>query len=276
MTRTPSAGLRAVGTLALLSGLLAAGCGGEAGQAAPGTSSTTRALLDQSAVVAGPSTTFEGDDEVDALTRRATRVVLPELGFNFGEPEAPLKLIEFSDYGCGFCRRFHEESFPSLMERYIDTGRIEWKLIPFITGLFPNSIAVSEAAECMLEQGPERFVPFNDRLWERQGEWKPSGEPEALTRGWAEELGAEMPRYDSCLAEDRRIERVAGATVAARELGVRGTPTFWIVGYGPIQGALPLDVLTQMLDLVLEAVDAEADSAAAGAPPTGAGGAPRS
>jgi protein-disulfide isomerase len=274
MTR-PTRRTSVAGPLAPFLALLALACQDAPTPDTAGTSATTRALLDQSAVVAGPSTAFEGDSEVDALTRRATRVFLPELGYNYGRAEAPLKLIEFSDYGCGFCRRFHDESFPALKERYVDTGRIEWKLIPFITGLFDNSIAVSEASECMLEQGPARFEPFNDRLWERQGDWKPSGDVEALARAWARELGADMPRYDSCLAEDRRIERVAGATVAARELGVRGTPTFWIVGYGPIQGALPLDVLTQMLDVVLQMAESQADAPAPGAPgaapPRGAG-----
>jgi predicted DsbA family dithiol-disulfide isomerase len=69
---------------------------------------------------------------------------------------------------------------------------------------------------------------------------------------------------------------VAGATVAARQLGVRGTPTFWIIGYGPIQGALPLDVLTQMLDVVIEAEGAQADSAGAGAAPDAGAARPRS
>jgi protein-disulfide isomerase len=275
MTRTTHR-TRSAGALTAFALLLLAACGGAEGETAAGTESTTRTLLDQSAVVAGPSTTFQEDGSVEALTGRATRVFLPELGYNFGRPEAPVKLIEFSDYGCGFCRRFHEESYPTLKELYIDTGRIEWKFIPFITGLFPNSLAVSEASECMLEQGPERFEPFNDRLWERQGEWKPGQDPAAMARGWAQELGADVSRYDSCMAEDRRIERVAGATVAARQLGVRGTPTFWIVGYGPIQGALPLDVLTQMLDVVIEAEEAQADSAAARASPDAGAASPRS
>jgi protein-disulfide isomerase len=275
MTRT-TRGTRRAGALPALSLLLLVACSGVEGETDAGTESTTRTLLDQSAVVAGPSTTFQEDSSVEALTQRATRVFLPELGYNFGRPEAPVKLIEFSDYGCGFCRRFHDESYPTLKELYIDTGRIEWKFIPFITGLFPNSLAVSEAAECMLEQGPERFEPFSDRLWERQGEWKPGGDPEVMARGWAQEFGADMARYDSCMAEDRRIERVAGATVAARELGVRGTPTFWIVGYGPIQGALPLDILTEMLDVVIEAEEAQSDSAEASASPEAGAASPRS
>jgi protein-disulfide isomerase len=115
----------------------------------------------------------------------------------------------------------------------------------------------------VLEQSAEGHEAFAARLWDGQGEWKGSNEPEALARRWAEELGADLGRYDSCMTEDRRIERVAGATLAAQQLGVRGTPTFWIVGYGPLQGALPLDVFQGILTTVLAEVQAAADSAAA-------------
>ena len=169
------------------------------------------------------------------------------LGFNLGSVEAPVKVIEFSDFGCGYCRRFHQESFPALAEQFIATDMVEWKFLPFIAGMFENSLAVTEAAECTLEQDAVSYGAFGDMLWARQPEWKESGEPEAVARGWAADLGLDMGEYDSCLAEDRRMERVAGATVAAEQLGVRATPTFWIVGYGPLQGALPLEVFQGIL-----------------------------
>jgi protein-disulfide isomerase len=233
MIRTTRAAAALVGTL--LSGLLV-GCGGEEAPSA-GTDATTRSLLNQDAV-GGPSTPLAGSPE---LAGRAGSSALPQLGHNFGDVEAPLKLIEFSDFGCGYCRQFHSETFAALHEQFVETGRIEWKFLPFITGT---------------------FRALSDRLWERQAEWKGSGEPEAIVRSWARELGADMERFDSCLAEDRRIERVASATLVAQQLGVRGTPTFWIVGYGPLQGALPLDAFSGILGAVLEDVEAARDSVA--------------
>jgi protein-disulfide isomerase len=246
----------------LLGGLILTGCGA-AGEGEPArTEATSRALLNQD-VVGGPSTPVEGDPE---LTARATRANIVELGYNLGSPDAPLKLIEFSDFGCGYCRRFHEESFAALHEQFVETGRIEWKFMPFITGMFQNSLAVTEAAECALEQSADLFEAVSDRLWGRQAEWKGSSDPEGLARTWAREAGGDMGRFDSCLAEDRRIERVAGATLVAEQLGIRGTPTFWLVGYGPLQGALPLEVFQGILGAVLEQVEAQQDSAANAAP----------
>jgi protein-disulfide isomerase len=202
----------------------------------PSTDATTRALL-VGPVEAGPSTTVRGSP---GLTAGVREVNVLELGYNRGAIEAPLKVIEFSDFGCAFCRRFHQESFPTLIEQFIDTGMIEWKFMPFITGNFENSLAVTEASECALEQGPTFYEALGGELWGRQAEWKESDDAEALVREWARAAGVELARYDSCLAEDRRMDRIAGANTIADQLGIRATPTLWLVGFGPVQGALPL------------------------------------
>ncbi len=247
--------------------MLLVGCGGGDGAAGDGsgTEATTRALLTQPAGE-GPATSFEG---VPEIANQATTAYLPDLGYDRGDVQAPLKVIEFSDFGCGFCRRFHEESFPTLMTEFIETGMIEWKFLPFITGSFGNSLPVTEAAECALEQSTELYEALGGMLWVRQGDWKATGDAAALVRSWAGEAGVDLARFDSCLSEDRRLNRVAGATAIAQQLGVRATPTFWIVGYGPLQGALPVDVFQGIFTTLHAEVLAAADSAAA-APRPGA------
>jgi protein-disulfide isomerase len=198
-------------------------------------------------VEAGPSTVVRGTRE-PAVAGREVNVL--ELGYNRGSIQAPLKVIEFSDFGCGFCRRFHQESFPTLMEEFVETDKIEWKFMPFITGNFENSLAVTEAAECALEQSPALYEAVGGELWARQAEWKESDEPEALVRDWAVAAGVEPSRFDRCLAEDQRMARISGANAVAAELGIRGTPTLWLVGLGPIQGALPLETFRGILGTV--------------------------
>jgi len=251
-------------TVALVA--LLAACGGDTPEP-PSTDATSRALLGQS--MDGPATTV---DSLPNMASQMTAAYLPALGYNRGDVAAPVKIIEFADFGCGFCRMFHEESFPTLKTQFIDTGMIEWKFLPFITGSFRNSLAVTEAAECALEQGPSQYEALGGMLWVRQGDWKATGDAAALVRTWADEAGIDMARYDSCLAEDRRLDRVAGATAIAEQLGVRATPTIWIVGYGPLQGALPLDVFQGVFTTIhaelSEALRSQAiaDSAAATRP----------
>jgi hypothetical protein len=253
--------VKQLGRVSALVLLALLGCGGDASRS-EGTEATTRSLLEGTTMGGGPSTLVR---DMSGLTDGVEEVDVVDFGYNRGSPDALLKVIEFSDFGCGYCLRFHQESFPTLMEQFIDTGMIEWKFMAFITGAFENSLEVTEAAECALEQSPALYEALGGELWARQREWKESDEPEALVRSWAGEAGVDLARFDSCLAEDRRMRRIAGATSIAAQLGIRGTPTIWLVGFGPIQGALPLESFQG----ILSAVHAElaAQSAAAAQPP---------
>ena len=243
-----------------LSTLLALGCAEQVPEPVD-TSSTNRDLL-MGTTEAGPFSQGGGDPDVAALVERA---FLPDLGYNLGVEEAPLKVIEFADFGCGYCRQFHEQTLPSLLEEFVDAGQIEWKLLTYVSGQFQNSLPITKAAECSLEQDDQAYLALANRIWESQGEWKPSDNPESLLREWADATGIAMEEYDTCLSEDRPLNRIAGATAMAQQLGIRGTPTFWIVCFGPLQGALPLDVFRNVLTAVLEEVETANNTGSSGA-----------
>ena len=90
-----------------------------------------------------------GSPSVAGLMRPAPVGPTPEqrtidsLGVDFGTPEAPVQLIEFFDYGCGYCRAFHQNTRGPLHEQYVDPGRLYWKSLPFITGNWATSVPVS-------------------------------------------------------------------------------------------------------------------------------------
>lgn len=181
-------------------------------------------------------------------------VSIEDLGFDRGSSDAPIRIIEMSDYGCGYCRQFHLETFPSLRAEFIDTGIVEWKFVPYVTGMFENSMPALRAAECTLEQSPDAFERLNEQLWHEQAAWKGSNDAAGLVRSWAGAAGADMERFDDCLANGRRADRITASAALAREMGVRGTPTFMVLGYGPLQGALPLDTFRRVLLSVQEQV----------------------
>ncbi|MGD2045199.1 MAG: thioredoxin domain-containing protein [Gemmatimonadota bacterium] len=228
-----------------LTALLVAGCGGDAPAAEAGTTGTAQVLLQQP----------KADElatmlDTTLLQSEEPTLGVDVLGVNMGSAEAPVKVIEFVDYGCGYCRKFQIETFPTIREEFIETDMIEWKFMPFITGMFPNSPAVTIAAECALAEDPRAFATLSEALWERQREWKNADDPAALVRDWALRIGVDESSYDTCLQDDLRRQRVASATALASQLGVRSTPTFWIVGAGPIQGALPLESFRQIFTQV--------------------------
>lgn len=231
--------------LAVFTVLLIGGCAAEE-EPLEGTEDLTRELLEQPAGD-GRSTPIAVDE---SLVDEGPRVPVTEIGINRGEATAPVKVVEMSDYGCGYCRQFHQETFPTLLTEFIRTGMVEWKFVPFVTGMFENSIAATEAAECTFAQDREAFETLNDRLWDEQQAWKSSDDPDAVVRGWVDDLDVDMEAFDSCMENDERIARVASSTTLARQVGVRGTPTFVVIGYPPLQGALPLEIFQQVLTAV--------------------------
>ncbi len=220
-----------------LLGALALGACGEPSEAA-GTDATTADLLSS-----------VPDPQV-GVPAQAPTIDVALLGYDFGERAAPVRVVEMSDYGCRYCRQFHEETWPMILEKFVEPGRVEWKFMPFVNGMFQNSPSALQAAECVLEQDGDLFLQLNDRIWQDQREWKGSDDPEPLLRGWAAEVGADMARFDSCVSEDRRGERIAAANTLTQQLGVRATPTFFLIGYPPIQGALATEDFERVLELV--------------------------
>ena len=184
------------------------------------------------------------------------RIDLDMLGVEFGNPDAPARILEFFDFGCGFCRKFHAETLPALTDKYIDQGQLLWKAIPFVIGNWANSVPATLAAECALGQG--HYEEMAETLFERQPEWKPASEPEPILERIAAELGLDMEAYRTCMSSDEFLWRVQAHSALARQVGVRGTPTFIVVGYAPFSGALPLELFEQIIDTVL--VQAAADS----------------
>ena len=230
---------------ALLCGLLSAACAADSDET-EAVDNTTAELLAQP-IGDGVSTPLAVDP---ALVQEGPPVEVAQLGFDLGDEEAIVKVVELSDFGCSFCKKFHDESFPTIREEFIETGMVEWKFVPYITGMFPNSMAATEAAECVMEQSATGYEAISRRMWTDQSDWKGTSTPEAVLRGWVSELGIDMGDFDSCLTEGRRLKRIVSATTLARQVGVRGTPTFVIIGYPPLQGALPLEFFQDVLTRV--------------------------
>ena len=248
--------------LAVLVALRAAtGCtagdsgGADGGDAAVGTRLTTVGASDL--LSRGFSRPEPGSRALAMIGREAPRGPTPaqrtidSLGVNFGTSEAPLRMIEFFDYGCGYCRAFHQDTRTTLHEQYVEQGQILWKSIPFIIGRWTASVPVSLAAECARDQGRGYFEAISALIFRHQSDWKSASAPEELAEGYAQEAGLDMERYRTCFENDELLWRVRVHTEFAEEMGVRGTPTFYLVGWGPITGVLPLETFRQVIDTVL-------------------------
>lgn len=175
-------------------------------------------------------------------------VDLTGVGHDQGSPTAPLVLVNFSDFGCPYCARFSLATYPAIERDYVKTGKVFFKYVPFVMGMFPNGGQAARAAECAAEQG--RFWPMHDHLYADQRGWKGTRAPYERFQGVARTIGLDADRFDACYAKDEVHPRTRQANAAAEALGVRVTPSF-LVGDRGIEGALPLERFRELLDAAL-------------------------
>ena len=226
----------------VLAGVLIAGCGSD--ETLAQRTRSAAAATGQEDNVGGPVVAQPGPIRSDGS------VDMDLLGYQRGDPDAPIRIIEFSDFGCGYCRQFHLETYPALMEKYVDTGVILWQYVPYILGIFPHGLEAALAGECAGEQG--QLEKYGQRLFESQPEWKNTeGTVGELFLKYADEEGLDLPRFEQCLVEDWQRDRVRANVIAGGQIGVRGTPTFYVPGYQPASGALPLEVFDQIVEFIL-------------------------
>jgi protein-disulfide isomerase len=158
---------------------------------------------------------------------------------SIGPEEAPITIVEFSDYACPYCRRFHMETFQALLDAYPDQIRFVYRDFPVVGGGETGYLA-AQAANCALEQ--DKFWEYHDALF--QGDY---GHGRDAYLSLAEDLGLDVSSFETCLDEQTYAQEVQNDLQAGRELGVNGTPTFFINGI-PLVGAQPMSNFTQVID----------------------------
>ncbi|MCR4403795.1 MAG: DsbA family protein [Candidatus Acetothermia bacterium] len=166
-----------------------------------------------------------------------------------GRPEAPVVIVEFSDFQCPYCARFAQQTFPQLKKEYIDTGKVRLVFRDFPLSFHQNAAPTAEAAQCAHEQG--RFWEYHDRLFAGQGEWSGSASASQIFAGYAEGLGLDGARFRECLASRRYKEEVQRDFNDGIGYGVTGTPTFFINGR-KLVGAQPFSAFQQMIEAELK------------------------
>ena len=155
-----------------------------------------------------------------------------------GDPDAPVVIVEFSDFQCPHCADFHTNTFPALRSLYGD--RVRWFFVNrFYTAPHPHAEAAAIAAECANRQG--RFWEYAAALFERQSELGPD-----LFVQTADQLGLDRASFDQCRQDPAVTAEVGADQVEADRLNIEGTPTF-IVNGRRILGAQPLGVFNEAI-----------------------------
>lgn len=187
--------------------------------------------------------------------------ITPEMVRALGDPNAPVTIVEFSDYQCPFCLRHFQQTIPQLKAEYIDTGRVYYVFKDFpITSLHPVAPRIHEAARCAGEiGGSDGYWQAHDTFFNNSQQLTDLPQPDldnALVRLTSEvEIDEEAMR--ECLASGRYTDEVNADLAEGRRLGVNGTPGFFVNGY-PVPGAQPYEVFQQVIAMAEEGRLAEA------------------
>jgi protein-disulfide isomerase len=163
-----------------------------------------------------------------------------------GAAETQIVMVEFSDFQCGYCRKFAFETLPRIEERYIRTGKMRF-VYRHMAVLGPPSMQAAQAASCAFEQG--KFWEYHDTLFRNRS---PLAFSVTELKRSAADLKLDGQEFAACLDSGKYAERVKVETAIGRALGANGTPSFLVNGQLAI-GALPFDMFREGIDALLTA-----------------------
>ncbi len=222
---------------------------------ASATETTTERTTEAAPQTATPAATEQSGAAATATMDEngAVTATMADLGIGgeryaaLGDPNAPITIVEYSDYGCPFCRRYTTETFPTVKEQYIDTGKVfyVYKDMPIVDN-HPQAASAAEAAECAGEQG--QYWPMHEQLFAEPEAWNTTAdEARASFERYANELGMNSADLLACFAEGRYRGEVQADFDEAQQFGLSGTPSFVINGK-LLVGAYPTEDFVRIVD----------------------------
>ena len=172
-----------------------------------------------------------------------------------GSPDAPVKIVEYSDFECPFCKRFHD-TMNEVMDKYIESGEVAWVFRQFpLEQLHPvKAQAAAVASECANELGGnEAFWQFTDTYFERTLTNNRT-DTETVIPQIVRDIGLEETAFQTCFESGKYDQHIEDDIENAVATGGRGTPWSVVVGPDgkmlPLNGAQPLEAVEQLIELV--------------------------
>jgi protein-disulfide isomerase len=172
-----------------------------------------------------------------------------------GAEDAPVTLVEFTDYQCPYCSRFFSTTLTSLKKEYIDTGKVRLVIKDLPLSMHPNARPAAVAAHCANDQ--ERFWAMHDSMFKNSRKLQ----TEHLAQ-YAQDIGLDTERFQECIGSDRHNSMIQADISEASRQGISGTPTF-IVGRTTddvvegvkLRGAQSVETFRSHIDELLKQTD---------------------
>ena len=164
-----------------------------------------------------------------------------------GNPDAKITIVEFGDYQCTFCYKFHDETMKKIDQAYIKTENVNFVYRDFpLNG--PQSILASEASYCAQKQN--KFWEYHDTLYNNWGGENTGWITKNVLIGFANDIKLDLDSFSQCLENSEFKQKVLDNEQFAREIGIDATPSFLIFNDSELYriiGAQPLEKFEQAL-----------------------------
>ena len=151
-----------------------------------------------------------------------------------GSPSAPIWLIEVSDFQCPYCKMWHDETYATVLDKYIKSGKVRMAYVNFPLSMHQHAHEAAVAAMCAGAQG--KFWPMHDSLFATQKIWEVMESPLSTFDTLANENHVEMSAWRSCMSNHSTLPLIEADLDRARQTGASSTPSFF-VGTMKLSGA---------------------------------------
>ncbi len=179
-----------------------------------------------------------------------TPVPRPQVNFNAtGDPNAPVKIIEYGDFQCPRCKDFWQATEAQIVDTYVKTGKVYFEYHSMGLFIGPESSRAAEAAYCAGDQG--KFWEMHDTIYANQGAENSGALDDAHLKAFAKNLGLDAAKFNDCLG-GKYSGKVSQDQADGTAAGIKATPSFLINGK-LVEGAQPFATFQQEIDAALAA-----------------------
>lgn len=213
-------------------------------QGAGGGEPVETASTPSSATPMAEQSLFAGID-LSAIPNGLTEEGNPALG----SPDAPVTIVEYSDYQCPHCGNFAKNTLPELIKEYVVPGKVRY-VHKDMAILGEQSQWAAQAANCAAEQG--RFWEYHALLFQQEGRANQGVFSRENLKKYAADLGLDTEAFNQCLDQNKYAQKVVQETREGKQRGVEGTPSFF-VNDELVVGNVPLEQMRQVIEKHLQA-----------------------
>lgn len=174
--------------------------------------------------------------------------VLDNAVYAYGDDNAPVTMVEFTDYQCPFCKRHFDETNGQIVSDFINTGKVRYVFRDLPLSFHPNARPAANAARCAGDQA--KYLEMHDMLFSKQDEWVNQSDPGATFKSFASNLGLNAGTFASCYDNQSHDDAIGADLTLASKVGATGTPTFFINGT-KVVGAQPYSAFQAAIDAAL-------------------------